>query len=130
MPHETKETLPNEPVAGPVQDVVHTPGPWHVEMRNEPIGQTGDFDCVALIKPHCRERAFPSWVAEVSESDNQEANAKLIAAAPELASACVLLMKQLGSGDVQMFAECAELPDPIEKMESALKKAGVEVRYS
>ena len=64
----------------------HTPGPWHVARQN-PSPTTGEW-MIAGSKP--------GYLAEVRDcgSGDVEANAKLIAAAPELLAALVAILKK------------------------------------
>lgn len=58
-----------------------TRGPWVIQERDLVHGEHE-----VLVKPSiCRDA--PTWIAEVSESDNQLANATLIKLAPEFAEA-------------------------------------------
>ena len=61
----------------------HTPGPWYTDRNNFHAGN------IATVH-HCRDSAWveiwsPDWLERTA--DNQEANALLIAAAPELFAA-------------------------------------------
>ena len=56
-----------------------TPGPWKTEFYRVPIGDTGDYDDVVHI---CGQDG--RLVAFVEDCNAQEANAALIARAPEL----------------------------------------------
>lgn len=61
----------------------HTPGPWLLSHHNAPIADTGDYDLVTTIDGSDNHRVA-DWF---NGSEVDEANAKLIAAAPELLSA-------------------------------------------
>jgi len=76
-----------------VQAVPHTPGPWHVDRNNVHAGQ------IATIH-HCLGNAWvevwtDTWCFEgtVLDEARQEANARLIAAAPELLEALILMVR-------------------------------------
>ena len=72
----------------------HTPGPWSAGVRS------GNFIDIthsnnqpgAITRALCRVQARQSWVAEA------EANARLIAAAPELLAALEAMLEQLSKG--------------------------------
>lgn len=65
----------------------HTPGPWSVEARNYPIGDTGDYDgCWQILSANAKRPIVEIW----EEGDEPDANALLIAAAPELLEALKL----------------------------------------
>jgi hypothetical protein len=69
-----------------------TPGPWEVETGVIPIGDTGDYDpYVSVISPE-RTRIYDVY----SEEDQDEANARLIAMAPDLAREYLALREAAG----------------------------------
>lgn len=70
----------------------HTPGPWQTDRNNVHAGQ------IATIH-HCKGN---DWIEVWStnwpeDEDTQEANARLIAAAPELLAALEILVSQYDS---------------------------------
>lgn len=68
----------------------HTPGPWHVDT----YGRNGEL----FVKP------IPGQIiAEIDPSPNQAADARLIAAAPELLERCNLLANILERHCAQSF---------------------------
>lgn len=56
----------------------HCQLPWFVDHHNEPIADTGDYNCVALIRSKGESHPFPSWIAEIADCEKQEANAEFI----------------------------------------------------
>lgn len=96
----------------------HTPGPWEVERR--PIQSRGGSNTVWRIGPF-HACIYDDWrprEAGISEAEN-EANARLIAASPDLADALHAAMRML------TFA-CG-VPDDhevVEQARAALAKAG------
>ncbi len=66
----------------------HTPGPWHSQRHD-----TGDFEVVADTAAGQAELATVHCEAEYVPSLPAEANARLIAAAPELLAALVGLLE-------------------------------------
>jgi hypothetical protein len=77
----------------------HTPGPWKTVARNYPIADTGDYDgCWEVLTGDPKKPIVQIW----GDSDEDEANARLIAAAPDLLEA---LRRLLDSGDVRDAAE-------------------------
>lgn len=72
----------------------HSKGPWETDGRVSPAG-AGYLDIVCpkgrIAMMDCEADAF--WAAEL------EANANLIAAAPELLAACEEMAAQLGGGN-------------------------------
>ena len=60
----------------------HTPGPWHLAEN------TWNGDVVILGKSSRPDRSDKIAVFPRGECENEEANARLIAAAPELLEAC------------------------------------------
>jgi len=76
-----------------VKAVPHTPGPWHADRNNVHAGQ------IATIH-HCLGNDWvevwtDTWCFEgtVLDEARQEANARLIAAAPELLNALILMVR-------------------------------------
>ncbi len=65
----------------------HTPGPWVIDAN--------------LIRSRGVAHPFPSWVAEVSNMEERDANAALIAAAPDLLKACELLLSRITCEQIQ-----------------------------
>lgn len=65
-------------------EVKHTPGPWRAVAHSYPIADTGDYDGAWLVLPNGDRRPIVEiW----GDDDKDEANARLIAAAPELLKA-------------------------------------------
>lgn len=68
----------------------HTPGPWEVERWNWPMEMTGRYHRV-LNHERFPTAFIPAWSEpgpfEVDGSDEAQANARLIASAPELLEA-------------------------------------------
>ena len=88
----------------------HTPGPWRVGIRPGPIvyGQQGE-QVANLHVP-------------MVESDENKANARLIAAAPELLAALDAIVRQMdqgGQGSTQVFNRDA----CIQRARAAIAKA-------
>lgn len=88
----------------------HTPGPWETDRNNVHSGQ------IATIH-HCLNNDWvevwsPNWPAD---EDEQEANARLIAAAPELLEAL--------EGFVACWDACASPVEFAEKARAAIAKA-------
>jgi hypothetical protein len=64
----------------------HTPGPWKTVARNYPIADTGDYDgCWEVLTGDPKKPIVQIW----GDSDEDEANARLIAAAPDLLEAMI-----------------------------------------
>lgn len=79
----------------------HTPGPWEVERWNWPLEMTGRYHRV-LNHERFPTAFIPAWSepgpGEVDGSDEARANARLIAAAPELLEACKVALGIIGFG--------------------------------
>ena len=70
----------------------HTPGPWTLHLRKD--GGNWDYQ-VRTVKPHNPAGGLGCHVATVNKYlDDPSANARLIAAAPDLLEACEDLLKQ------------------------------------
>ncbi len=65
----------------------HTPGPWDVES---------DGTSVAMANQVCVVAPSPDW----ADNDTTKANARLIAAAPELLEALSIVSRWLPAGDI------------------------------
>ena len=77
----------------------HTPGPWKTVARNYPIADTGDYDgCWEVLTGDPKKPIVQIW----GDSDEDEANARLIAAAPDLLEA---LRDMVDHGDATAFAK-------------------------
>ena len=90
---------------------MHTPAPWILD-------DLGDkWDLITETKnPH-----GPSWIAEIiSGYDGDEANAKLIAAAPELLEACKAMAEYISG---QWEKDWPNRPNHLRLAENAIKKA-------
>lgn len=99
------------------QSVKHTPGPWaavrnssfwEIQPANAGVGDTPfNIGDVCASSP-----GFP-------DSGLQEANAKLIAAAPDLLDACVVAIGHMTGGMDGDWRNC----DPVETLRAAIAKA-------
>lgn len=71
------------------------------------------------------ERAIPLLVAVCGHKDNEQskANAKLIAAAPDLLNAVQLLLIAINHDEIKVFPNSDNCTDYIKILESAIKKA-------
>lgn len=108
-----EQTLPTG--AGPLEPTVmqHTRGPWYARCADEwetPSGrhvQWGRFD-ISAGSPNGEDEHYYriASVSNVNNSDQNQANAKLIAAAPDLLAA---LERLLASGDVRDAADAGAL---------------------
>jgi hypothetical protein len=70
----------------------HTPGPWKAQPREFPEGQwflEGQWEVVST----CENERLIAEAAPHIDSDSEEANARLIAAAPELLEALVWMVE-------------------------------------
>lgn len=74
--------------------MTHTPGPWKVAelFRDERIIRPGDGGGYALAA------AYPQRDKHGRPHYNADANANLIAAAPDLLEACEIVLDELGKG--------------------------------
>ena len=82
----------------------HTPGPWAVgdEERNNIVGPGGQ---VASVGP------FASGGASRGDFDTMTANARLIAAAPELLAACIALLGESDPALEEAYERWVNLED-------------------
>ena len=68
----------------------HTPGPWKLDDDDAVIGITDDGGNIVCLGPEGWEKSMARW----------EANARLIAAAPELLEALQSIVGELDEGEV------------------------------
>jgi len=73
-------THPPDPGGSGEEDEMHTPGPWEFAGKNTRGIFGNDGHQVSTM--YCKPLAFPSDISEM------QANASLVAAAPELLEAC------------------------------------------
>jgi hypothetical protein len=96
----------------------HTPGPWHYTLADETSsgGVYGNEKCVCDIIPKELQVAYDCEEVEIAN-----ANARLIAAAPELLEQCKLFEKVLthliNSGDSGADLERDKLREVLAKVE-------------
>jgi hypothetical protein len=101
---------------------VPTLGPWVVQFGGMPT-DSGFSVCTQNRSAANVKVVAECWPATiVNEQHRQElfANARLIAAAPDLLEACQMLMRQIVEGDTVVFEESDSACD---KIEAAIKKA-------
>ena len=93
----------------------HTPGPWRVERQN-PSPTTGEW-MIAGTKP--------GYLAEVRDcgSRDVQANARLIAAAPDLLAALQALVAELDGPGKPYSSDSYAPPHFIETAKAAIAKA-------
>jgi hypothetical protein len=113
MKHEDAQVPPAD--AGRLETPVrqHTPGPWHATTADEwrtasgKHAQWGRFDISAGSKDIEAENYYRvASVSNVNNSDQNQANAKLIAKAPDMAAALDLIVRRL-----QMDVDDGSRPD-------------------
>jgi len=95
----------------------HTPGPWFIHER---FSSDGTFDI--WDKPDALRGA--RWLADVKtyggafpDVPEAEANARLIAAAPELLAACKEFVRKCDDGEAKSRRSYAEMSAAIAKAE-------------
>jgi hypothetical protein len=94
-----------------------TEGPWLIDPNNEACIVGSAVDLNAHGDP-----AYPE-VCELSHSYHEQANARLIAAAPDLAEAAKAVLKW--ADDLKPYAEDGSVLVPVfEALRAALAKAG------
>ena len=108
----------------------HTPGPWHwVNPNSDDPRQSGEMrSSLRTVQDWPAEYAFgrrlPKWIldAEISDGDEMEANARLIAAAPDLLEALSEVVDWIVGWDPN-FTLDREWPETREKIRNAIAKA-------
>ena len=96
-----------------MSEAKHTPGPWRITRSPKPQASTDRRDWPQLI--HYNDGKYEGVLAIV-QTDRAEANARLIAAAPDLLEAAANAVNAFDSDD-------GGLPKAIDLLESAIKKA-------
>ncbi len=113
-PAEIITAIPDPP--RPTRTRQHTSAPWHVGPTSNPDTEFCVSDSDGTII--CR---FDLWKggAEVE----QDANAKLIAAAPDLLAACQMLMLAYEGGEPGESIDWEDIDDVVEAAREAIQKA-------
>lgn len=93
-----------------------TPGPWALEKR-----KSGCKNLIGDGKMLCAE--FTRYLTDSPNYIDADANAALIAAAPELYEALDFAQRALDDADLCVNEETGEEYDDVKKMRAALKKA-------
>lgn len=103
-------------------ELKHTPGPWHLRMDNFFVNK-----CTITISDKEDWRFGSIWIADVKGThvgpENAEetiANAKLIAAAPELLDACIEALRYHQGGHSEIGFKLREV---IKKATPDIKKS-------
>lgn len=102
----------------------HTPGPWKVEPMAMPIGETSSLHVIWTADENHPMPTLP--VARTMFAPASEANARLIAAAPELLEACQWLHPIIVERfDPSEFAPAVaeQIQFILDKVEAAIEKA-------
>jgi len=95
----------------------HSPAPWRYEVRNTQIADTGDYDGLHEVND-----ANGKFIVQLyGEEERIEADARLIAAAPEMFEALKLARRWLLNC---MPIATLDGPKPLPVIAAALAKAG------
>ena len=115
----------------------HTPGPWHaptgLALSRHKAGKPLDCEIpvtagdrpIAFVSHYCAEEGITARVTERNRMEMQEANARLIAAAPELLEALKMVVEGYHGGYFSSRSQIAiEFRDRIwHKLTAAIRKA-------
>ena len=107
----------------------HTPGPWHVKGDTVPTAHVVSTDTIVAMCYHAKITGWNNANIPGSHPDGpgqieSKANAKLIAAAPDLLEACQLIQSWLHDDTKFDAGEFIDLAD--ELTQNAIKNAGAE----
>ena len=100
---------------------IHTPGPWTVEAGREPV--THQINVVAGPYRGNRPEWYVAGVIAGMDESTQQANARLIAAAPDLLEALKVADARLTKVANALGAEKLFWVDDIETVRTAIAKA-------
>ena len=96
----------------------HTAGPWTATG-------TDAKGTITILADVTRPIAVAHTTKSIYTQDQVEANARLIAAAPDLASACQFAMRELKTKWADLSESCFEGHAIIKTLRAALAKTGV-----
>ena len=90
-----------------MSEAKHTPGPWEFGPNHSSTGLAGQL----VVRP-AGEFPHGEWVADVGSmyDDHREANARLIAAAPELLEVVKVAQARIAL-ERDVFVDCHAYPD-------------------
>jgi len=106
----------------------HTPGPWYshlyLSVACENDGEYGSATCITNTTEdeYAATGNSGDWVAFIPHDGNHAANARLIAAAPDLLSACRCALADL-EGMCGLVEEDHPCFETIEELKAAIEKA-------
>lgn len=98
----------------------HTPGTWESSHDGISVNRAGDQYPVAIVYP-CRHRTESGYEYNEGEEDVRIANARLIAAAPELLDACKSMVGWMRM--LHEFMEDEEMDADVDALKAAIAKA-------
>jgi hypothetical protein len=110
----------------------HTPGPWYTETFKGTPGSghgRGLFDAVhssALATIHARASCYYGATHEDTNDDIADANARLIASAPELLQALERILEQTEQATGEYHVATAIIAAAKDEAREAIRKAKVE----
>jgi hypothetical protein len=100
----------------------HTPGPWEV-VRHE----HADGELWLSVNQHADANGMKEWIAEIkylcTDPERQKANARLIAAAPELLAACKALIDAIDATASPVLSASNLEPGRVSLARTAIAKA-------
>ena len=129
----TARTFKAAATAQRIRKMTHTPGPWKANIDRDyaPDNEEGELVSVDVIKLEVMPEGYPviaELIKSPFEDDEVVANARLIAAVPDLVAACNLLIKSFIDYSEEDWVDNAPLFDEpcvwdaYEKAKQALAK--------
>ena len=104
-------------------DAKHTPGPWIVGERwSGYVSIAKDNDFLPIVDASGNYVALADFPDLCNNADKADANARLIAAAPELAKAALDIVERF---DAYGTLDTSDGEDDVDRLRAALAKAGL-----
>ncbi len=108
-----------------MSEAKHTPGPWHFDDRQAGMGDCGSVEALTADRKMVT-REVCTVLFDDDDPSEDAANARLIAAAPDLKQACEAIQAALSKYGAQLsdlFGHDEQFNDAVEAVDAAIAKA-------